>query len=116
MRRALRVVFAAIVVLALAACASPTLPLPPPAIPSTTLEADGRVTLRSDHGVEPNALVVILNHNESLPLNQRVAGTLADTEGTWEQTVIASPGDILDVTQEFGSMRSAQTTFRVPSK
>ncbi|WP_394820987.1 hypothetical protein [Pendulispora albinea] len=112
----LHVLFSALVVLLVAACASPTLPLPPPAIPSIAPAGEGQYALRSEHGVEPNAVVVILNNNQTLPLNKRAAATLANAEGTWEQVVYASPGDVLDVTQEYGSMRSAQTTFRVPTR
>jgi len=113
-RRLLRVVFTAFFVLLIVACASPTLPLPPPAIPSIAPAGEGTYTLRSEHGVEPNAVVVIYNQNVTLPLNQRVAATLADAEGTWDQTVVAAPQDILDVTQEFGTMRSGSTTFQIP--
>jgi len=90
------------------------LPLPPPAIPSIAAAGGGKYALSSEHGVEPNAVVVIYNHNESLPRNERVAGTLADSEGNWDQTIIALPNDVIDVSQEFGSMRSATTTFSIP--
>jgi hypothetical protein len=97
------------------ACASPTLPLPPPALPSMTAAGDGKVTLRSEHGVEANAIVVIYNHNTTIPRNLRVEAAQADAEGTWEETVVAYPGDIVDVTQEFGTTHSAPTTFRIPT-
>ena len=115
MRRTLRIVYATLFVLVAAACASPTLPLPPPAIPSVVPAGDGQVTLSSEHGVEPNAIVILYNHNDSLPREKRVAGTLADPEGTWDQTIYAAPMDTIDVSQEFGTMRSATTTFQIPS-
>ncbi len=115
MRRTLRIVYATLFVLVAAACASPTLPLPPPALPSVTPAGDGQVTLSSQHGVEPNAIVVIYNHNDTLPREKRVFGTLADPEGNWDQTIYAAPMDTIDVSQEFGTMRSATTTFQIPS-
>lgn len=98
----------------LSACASPTLPLPPPSTPEIAPEANGKWKLSSKGGVEANAIVVLFNRNPSLPNADRVDGTQADAEGNWEETIVASPGDVIDLTQEFGSTRSAPTTFRIP--
>ncbi|WP_394848938.1 hypothetical protein LZC95_15985 [Pendulispora brunnea] len=106
--------FALLVVLALVACASPTLPLPPPAIPSIAQTGEGQYRLRSEHGVEPNAIVVIINHNSTLSGDDRVDGTEADAQGTWEAVIPAHAGDFLDVKQEFGTMSSPLTTFQIP--
>lgn len=96
-----------------AACNSPTLPLPPPALPTVTDVANGTVHLSSTKGVEANAIVVLYNRNPTVPLNKRVFGSQADSEGTWEQTIFASPGDVIDVTQEFGSTRSSETSVTI---
>jgi hypothetical protein len=97
------------------ACASPTLPLPPPAtpsiLPSTTA---GKFHLSSEHGAEPNAIIVIYNRNPSVTRDQRVSGAQADGAGTWDAEVIASPGDYLNVTQEFGTTASPAITVQVP--
>ena len=105
---------AAVAVVAATACASPTLPLPPPTVPSALPAGEGRYTLRAVRGVEPNAVVVIYNNNTALSLSERAEATVADGEGTWEETITAYPGDLIDVTQEFGTTRSAPVTFRIP--
>jgi hypothetical protein len=100
-----------------AGCDSPTLPLPPPSAPSVSQASTAnRYTLHSDKGAEPNAVVVIYNHDPNVSLQDRVAGVQADGEGTWDQTITAFPGDVIDVWQEFGSTRSAQATFQIPQK
>jgi hypothetical protein len=104
----------ALLVLGACACASPTLPLPPPSTPDIAPAANGQWTLSSKRGVEGHAIVVIFNRNPDLPAADRVDGTQADADGNWEETITAGPGDVVDVTQEFGSTRSAPTTFRIP--
>lgn len=96
------------------ACASPTLPLPPPSLPSVAVEQGGKVHLASVRGAEPNAIIVIYNLNPALPLDERVSGAQADGEGTWDADAIASSGDVLDITQEFGSTRSPPITVQIP--
>jgi hypothetical protein len=97
------------------ACASPTLPLPPPAVPDVGPSTEaGRVHLFSRHGAEANAIIVVVNLNPSVPLNQRVDGAQADQEGTWDADVLASSGDVLEITQEFGGTRSAGVRLKVP--
>jgi hypothetical protein len=90
-------------------CASPTLPLPPPSV-----EQGGKVHLTSVRGAEPNAIIVIYNLNPALPLDQRVSGAQADGVGSWDADTIASTGDVLDITQEFGSTRSPPITVQIP--
>ena len=65
------------------ACASPTLPLPPPGIPSITDQGvpAGEVQLSSVSGAEPNALVLVYNQNPSLSDTERGALTQADGTG-----------------------------------
>jgi hypothetical protein len=102
-----------VAVLALA-CTSPTLPLPPPSTPLISLgSTPGTYRLSSIQGAEPNALVVVVNRRETLPPSQRVTGTIADAVGSWELVVVASPGDLLDLSQDTGSTRSPSTTVPI---
>jgi hypothetical protein len=95
-------------------CASPTLPLPPPALPTIGASSTpGHVHLSSTRGAEPNAIVVIVNRNPALAGDERVSGAQADVEGTWDAEVLAAKGDVLDITQEYGSTRSPSTTVTV---
>jgi hypothetical protein len=96
-------------------CASPTLPVPPPLLPTMSASSTpGKVHLASDRGAEANALVIIYNRNPAVPRDQRVSGAQADDFGSWDAEVFASPGDFLDITQEFGTSRSAPVTAQVP--
>ena len=104
----------ATVVLALAACTSPTLPLPPPSVPSITAgTTPDTFHLASINGAEPNAVVIVVNRAPDLPRNQRVSGTIADELGSWDLDVKARPGDVLDISQESGSTRSPAITVTV---
>lgn len=97
-----------------AACTSPTIPLPPPTAPLVTASATpGKYKLSSERGAEPHALIVVYNRNPAVPPSQRVGGAEADDDGSWETEVIATAGDTLDVTQEFGNTRSPPTTVKV---
>ena len=95
-------------------CVSPTLPLPPPAAPiiSTGTEPD-TFRLTSINGSLPNALIVIVNRNETLARDKRVSGTIADANGSWDATVVAKIGDALDISQESGTTSSPSTTVTV---
>jgi len=105
----------ATVALALAvACTSPTLPLPPPTAPTVaTGSQPDTARLISTNGAEPNALIVVINRNTALAKNKRVSGTLADENGSWDLEVPAKIGDLLDISQETGTTRSAPTTVQV---
>lgn len=106
--------FAALALGALVACISPTLPLPPPTTPTISEgSAPDMVKLSSERGVQPNALVVVVNLNDERPRHRRVAGTFADENGSWELEIHALPGDRLDVTQESQSVQSPPTTVTV---
>jgi hypothetical protein len=95
-------------------CSSPTLPLPPPALPTISVgTTPNTFRLQSDRGALPNALIVAINRNESLPREQRVAATLADGAGSWELVVTAHTGDFVDVSQEDGATRSPSTTVEL---
>jgi len=104
----------AALVLACASCTSPTLPLPPPTAPTiSTGLAPNTFHLKSDKGAIPNALIVVVNRNESVPRDQRVEGTIADVNGSWELDITASVGDFVDISQEDGTTRSPVTTVQL---
>lgn len=112
--RRVRAALVAVAVTLGLACTSPTLPLPPPALPSiTTGSTPESVRLTSVQGALPNALVLVVNRNEDVPRSERVAGTIADGQGSWELEVRARPGDALDVSQETGAVRSPPITVTV---
>ena len=115
-RRPVLVAFVALVTLLalVLGCVSPTLPLPPPAEPTISLgTAPDTYRLTSIDGAQPNALIIIVNRNETLGRDERVTGTLADARGSWEATVNAKVGDILDISQDTGTTRSPGTTITV---
>jgi hypothetical protein len=97
------------------ACASPTLPLPPPDAP--TLERGTDV----DHvklvvgcgGAEPNAIIVVFNTNPNVSGDLAVSGARASGCGAWDVLAYAHPGDVLDITQVFGDVRSLPVTVLV---
>lgn len=96
------------------ACTSPTLPLPPPVAPSISSGAEPNTfRLSSLNGAQPNALIVVVNRDESLPRQDRVNGTFADDQGTWELDVKGKVGDFIDISQESNSARSASTTVKL---
>jgi hypothetical protein len=112
--RPIRAWLSALAVAGAVACTSPTLPLPPPTPPSvTTGSQPDFVHLSSQNGAEPNALIIIVNRNTDLPRHQRVTGTIADENGSWDVDVRAKTNDVLDISQESGSTRSPVTTITV---
>ena len=113
LRRQLLVGLGAAVAGALLSCATPTLPLPPPVAPEMSTQGlpPGEVRLSSTRGAEPNAIIVTYNRNPAVPNDQRVGGAQADGVGTWDAVITASKGDVIDITQEFGSTRSPSTTI-----
>jgi hypothetical protein len=103
--------------LALGGCTSPTLPLPPPEVPSLSLGPNaGKVHLHSDQGATPNALIIAFNVNPNLPRTDRVTGTQADDRGSWDMDVSASPGDVIEITQETDNTRSPSIDVTVPKQ
>jgi hypothetical protein len=97
-------------------CLSPTLPLPPPAIPSITTQGvpTGQVKLTSVGGADPNAIIIIYNTDPNIPLDQRVGGAQADGMGNWDATVTAQPLDYLEISQQAGSQTSPFVEVQVP--
>jgi hypothetical protein len=98
------------------ACASPTLPLPPPEDPTVGPGPD------ADHvelsvpcgGADPNAIIVIVNESTTVPGDQAVSGAIVSDCGSWDAIAYAHSGDYLDITQEIGTERSQPLTFQVP--
>jgi hypothetical protein len=104
----------ALVVLA-GACASPTLPLPPPETPDLTPGVDtDHVTLSGGcNSAEPDAVIVIINTNTSVPDDQAVSGSVVGSCGSWDASVFAHDGDVLEITQEVGTQRSQPLELQV---
>jgi hypothetical protein len=97
------------------ACASPTLPLPPPEEPTVSpgLDADHIVLAVGCGGAEAGALIVIVNTNTAVPGGEAVGGAVVSDCGGWETTVFAHEGDFLDITQEIGTERSQPLVLQV---
>ncbi len=96
-----------------AACASPTLPLPPPAVPTIGPgPMAGQVHLASPcGGAEAGATVLVINNNE--PSAQRDAVTVSDNCGSWSLDAYANKGDYLPVQQIVGSEISSSVSVQV---
>jgi hypothetical protein len=103
--------------LLLIACASPTLPLPPPALPSFTNTglAVGEVELSSVSGAEPNALIVIYNQGSEVPDDKRVGGAQADGDGSWNAVITGQTGDYLEIFQIIGTETSTPVSVSIPA-
>jgi hypothetical protein len=97
------------------ACASPTLPLPPPVLPMQTAGVDAdHITLSGACGsVENSAVVLVINANPQVAGDKAVSGALASTCGQWDASVFAHSGDTLEVTQLAGTQTSPSTTVQV---
>jgi hypothetical protein len=97
------------------ACASPTLPLPPPELPTQTIGVDAdHITLSAGCGsVENGAVVIIINQNPAVGGDKAVSGALANPCGQWDASVYAHAGDVLELTQLSGSDTSPETLVQV---
>ncbi len=85
------------------ACASPTLPLPPPQSPDQVMVDADHVLLSSGcGGVEGGAYVTVIN--TSLPGGDEPVGVVAQASqcGSWSAPVYAHLHDWLDITQQVG--------------
>jgi hypothetical protein len=102
-------------VVALAACASPTLPLPPPEEPTIGggVDADHVKLTVPCGGADPGAIIVIVNSNTTVPPDQAVSGSLVNDCGAWDASVYAHAGDFLTITQEIGTERSQPAVVEV---
>ena len=106
-----------VAIAALVACASPTLPLPPPMAPevSAGTDADHIKLTAGCQGTEAGAIIVIVNTNPSVPGDEAVGGAVADACGAWDADVYAHAGDLLQITADIGDTRSQPLEFQVPT-
>lgn len=99
------------------ACNSPTLPLPPPALPTVSASPEpGKVHLSSDKGAEPNAIIVIINTNPNITRDKNVGGATADDNGSWFTDIYGADGDVVEISQEFGTTKSAPVRLILRTK
>jgi hypothetical protein len=98
------------------ACVAPTLPLPPPAAPEITSAGApaGMVRVSSVQGAEPNAIIFIYNTDPGLPDNDRVGGSQADAEGSWQALVYGKSGDTLEIEQQYQGTWSTPLDQTIP--
>jgi hypothetical protein len=114
----LRRLLAASLVVALAlACASPTLPLPPPLAPTVSPGPDAdhvKLTATCNYP-ERNVVIVVINENPNVARDLAVGGALTDpTCGSWDATVYAHSRDWLVITYQLGGQTSQPTLVKVP--
>ncbi len=104
-----------LLVVGVAGCESPTLPLPPPATPTQSAGTDAdHVRLSTTcGGAEPNSVIVIVNSSPAVPPDEAVGGSIANGCGAWEANVFAHTGDYLEITQEYGTTKSTPLDVRV---
>jgi len=115
LRRVLAVAPLVSLVLVLA-CASPTLPLPPPELPHVGMGADADHVLLTATcgGAEGGATIIILNVSGSAPANDPGGLAVATSCGSWQAAVWAHKGDELTIYQDVGGQSSQTTTMQVP--
>lgn len=113
-RRVFAVVSLVAVALVGAACASPTLPLPPPSIPTIGPgPMSGQVHLSAQcGGSQAGATVLVINDGN--PIGKRDAVTVSDNCGAWALDVYASSHDVLQVQQIVGAEISDAVSVQVP--
>jgi hypothetical protein len=64
-------------------------------------------------GADPNAVIVIVNTASSVPGDQAVSGAIVQSCGSWDASVYAHGGDLLEITQEIGTERSQPLEYQV---
>jgi hypothetical protein len=112
LRRVLAVAPLTALVLALG-CASPTLPLPPPEIPTvgTGSDADHVLLTAGCGGAEGGAQIIVENYNA--PGLEQIRGANATGCGSWQAEIWAHKGDSLTITQSVGAETSQSATMQV---
>jgi len=106
----------AIGVLCAVACASPTLPLPPPEAPTQTegTDADHVKLTAGCGGAQADADIFIINQTlETTAPDEAVGGSIANGCGAWDANIFAHSGDTLAITQETGELGSDPTFYTV---
>jgi hypothetical protein len=98
------------------ACASPTLPLPPPEDPTIGpgVDADHVKLSVPCGGANPDALIVIVNNSTTVPGDEAVSGAIVSACGSWDAMPYAHAGDYLEITQEIGTQVSQPLDLQVP--
>jgi hypothetical protein len=87
------------------ACASPTLPLPPPQDPTLTNSGNGMYHLHGAPGsAEAGALILVINDFAG-PTDRGVISAV-NNDGSWDADIAGKKGDVLTITQEFGNTKS----------
>ena len=101
---------AATLVALVLACASPTLPLPPPAAPTVEYVDSEHVTLTGAcYGAQPNAQISVTNDRlqaEEPDAGSDEFGVPTSSCGSWSETVPARSGDELIIQQEVNYISS----------
>jgi hypothetical protein len=99
------------------ACASPTLPLPPPETPdieTAGLPAGEVQVVGMEGSALPNAFIISINDDPKLPDDKRVSGTQVNEDGSWRIPIVfASSGDVLQITQQEGIETSPSITVQI---
>ena len=94
-------------------CASPTLPLPPPEIPSVGMGSDANHVLLTATcgGAESEAQIIV--YNQSAPTLEQQRGGYATACGSWQVEIWAHKGDTLSISQVAGGEISQTATMQV---
>ena len=99
------------------ACASPTLPLPPPEAPTQTTGVDAEhIELSAGcGGAQAGADIIIINQTIEMTMPDQDVGvvSLARACGAWKASVLARSGDVLAISQEAGALASDSTIYMV---
>jgi hypothetical protein len=98
------------------ACASPTLPLPPPEAPTMSRgpDADHIALTASCGSAAQSAIINIVNTNPAIPGDLSVTASTANACGGWDApSVLAHNGDVLNITQQFAGEVSDATSVAV---
>ena len=98
-----------------AGCLSPTLPLPPPEVPTQQMISSTQVALTAGcGGVQNNARVQVINASEAAPGGGMI-GVVEQASGcgAWSATVFARTGDVLTITQETDAQDGLPLTVHV---
>jgi hypothetical protein len=108
---------AGVAILCGVACASPTLPLPPPEAPTQTPGVDAEhVELTAGcGGAQGGADIIIINQTVEATMPDQEVGvvSLASACGAWKASVFARSGDVLQISQEAGTLASDATIYTV---